>query len=70
MTHKSTLDLFHPLVRAWFAGRFSRTTEIQEKAWPYVDDLKTLFEVVTEFKHLVLYRQLTGHPSALSRDPG
>lgn len=34
--HKSILDRFHPLIREWFAGRFSRTTDIQEKAWPCI----------------------------------
>jgi len=27
-------DTFHPVVRAWFAARYGRPTEIQERAWP------------------------------------
>ena len=28
------LDLFHPVVRSWFADRYGRPTEIQALAWP------------------------------------
>ena len=30
------LDQFHPLLRAWFAGRFAAPTDVQAKAWPCI----------------------------------
>ncbi len=30
------LDLFHPLVRRWFEGRFSAPTDPQERGWPLI----------------------------------
>ncbi len=30
----AALDLFHPLVRRWFAQRFAAPTDAQERAWP------------------------------------
>jgi ATP-dependent Lhr-like helicase len=30
------LELFHPVVRAWFERRFGRATDIQERAWPRI----------------------------------
>jgi len=32
----ATLDLFHPLVRQWFAERVGTPTEVQQKAWPEI----------------------------------
>lgn len=29
-------DYFHPLIKKWFSEKFSRTTDIQEKAWPLI----------------------------------
>ena len=31
-----SLDLFHPLVRQWFAGRFGQPTEPQLRGWPEI----------------------------------
>jgi hypothetical protein len=31
-----TLDLFHPLVRRWFAERFAAPTDAQARAWPVI----------------------------------
>ena len=30
------LDQFHPLLQAWFAGRFAAPTDVQAKAWPCI----------------------------------
>jgi len=30
-----SLDLFHPLIRQWFTGRFSAPTEPQVQGWPH-----------------------------------
>ena len=30
----SSLSLFHPLIRKWFADRVGAPTDIQERAWP------------------------------------
>ncbi len=30
------LDVFHPLIARWFAGRFGGPTEIQQRAWPHI----------------------------------
>lgn len=30
------LQLFHPLLRRWFAGRFAAPTDAQERAWPAI----------------------------------
>ncbi|MDX1947927.1 MAG: DEAD/DEAH box helicase [Pirellulaceae bacterium] len=30
------LDLFHPLIRQWFAGRFGQPTEPQAQGWPHI----------------------------------
>src|SRR5438874_10029772 len=30
------LDLFHPLIRSWFAARFGRPTEPQIRGWPEI----------------------------------
>jgi ATP-dependent helicase Lhr and Lhr-like helicase len=35
-TTTSPLDLFHPAVAAWFAGRFGAPTEPQRLAWPAI----------------------------------
>ncbi|HEV7515609.1 MAG TPA: DEAD/DEAH box helicase, partial [Thermoanaerobaculia bacterium] len=32
----STLDLFHPAVSTWFAGRFGAPTDPQRQAWPSI----------------------------------
>src|SRR5436305_11007616 len=32
----TSLDLFHPAVAAWFAGRFGAPTEPQARAWPAI----------------------------------
>jgi len=29
-------DCFHPVIRDWFAAKFGRPTDIQEKAWPLI----------------------------------
>jgi ATP-dependent Lhr-like helicase len=31
-----SLELFHPLVRRWFAERFAAPTDAQAKAWPAI----------------------------------
>ncbi|HEX5105118.1 MAG TPA: DEAD/DEAH box helicase, partial [Pirellulaceae bacterium] len=31
-----SLDLFHPLIRQWFAGRFGEPTEPQVRGWPQI----------------------------------
>ena len=31
-----SLDLFHPLIRQWFTGRFSAPTEPQVQGWPHI----------------------------------
>ena len=31
-----SLDLFHPLIRQWFAGRFGQPTEPQMRGWPQI----------------------------------
>src|SRR5262245_36457328 len=31
-----SLDLFHPLIRQWFAGRFGQPTEPQQRGWPEI----------------------------------
>lgn len=36
VSQESFLDLFHPLIHKWFRNRFSRTTDVQEKAWPCI----------------------------------
>ncbi len=35
-TGDATLDLFHPLVRQWFAERVGAPTEVQRLAWPRI----------------------------------
>jgi len=32
----SPLSQFHPLVRAWFAGRFDAPTDVQAQGWPAI----------------------------------
>src|SRR5687768_13014832 len=31
-----SLDLFHPLVRQWFAARFGQPTDPQARGWPHI----------------------------------
>ena len=31
-----SLDLFHPLIRQWFVGRFGQPTEPQVRGWPQI----------------------------------
>ncbi len=31
-----SLDLFHPLIRQWFQGRFDAPTEPQSRGWPHI----------------------------------
>ncbi len=31
-----TLDLFHPLIRQWFDGRFGEPTQPQREGWPHI----------------------------------
>src|SRR5919107_1763340 len=33
---RMSLDLFHPLVRQWFTGRFGQPTEPQLRGWPEI----------------------------------
>lgn len=35
---KPAIDLFHPLINAWFRDQFKIPTDIQEKAWPAIAD--------------------------------
>ena len=42
------VDLFHPLVKQWFAGRFAAPTDPQRLAWPHIDaDRNTLIAAPT-----------------------
>ena len=33
---ENSLELFHPLTRAWFAGRYGAPTDVQAKSWPEI----------------------------------
>jgi ATP-dependent Lhr-like helicase len=32
----NTFDYFHPLIKQWFLGKFTHTTDIQDRAWPLI----------------------------------